>query len=162
MKKIILYLILIVNIIFYSNIAFAKVVSNKIYIGTTISLTGENTSKALLLKKQYDSVIKNINDKGGAKVGGKLYKFEFIYYDDESNYVRANNLITRLILNDGVQFIIAPNNLKLFDNTKDIIKKYHITITTPKGAISNYKDAFEVVNSFEGKEISKFLREYEW
>ena len=51
MKKIILYLILIVNIIFYSNIAFAKVVSNKIYIGTTISLTGENTSKALLLKK---------------------------------------------------------------------------------------------------------------
>ncbi len=37
-----------------------------------------------------------INSMGGVKVGGKTYKFEIIYYDDESNPKRAAQLAERL------------------------------------------------------------------
>ena len=40
---------------------------------------------------------------GGVKVGGKTYKFDIIYYDDESNSGRAAQLAERLIQQDGVQ-----------------------------------------------------------
>ena len=158
MNKITLGLIILINIIFYTNTAISKVVTNKIFIGTVVSITGEHSSEALLLKEQYDIAVKNINNKGGVKVGGKTYQFEIIYYDDESNKSRANNLIKRLIHNDGVQFIIVPHNLKLFDNVKNIIKKYQITITSPQEAISNYKIAFESTNFFDGEEINKYLQ----
>ena len=159
MKIFILCLSITTNIFFYFNNAFSKVVTNKIYIGSVISLTGEYSSQSLFFKKKYDDAVKNINKQGGVNVGGKLYQFEIIYYDDESNSSRANHLIIRLIHNDGVQFIIAPHKFKLFDSVKDIIKKNQISVTRPKKAIINYNNAFETVNTFSGKEISNFLFE---
>ena len=159
MKKNILYLFIILNLIFYSNMAISKVVTNKIYIGKTTSLTGKNSSNAIFFNSQHDKDIKNINNYGGVEVGGKTYQFEIIYYDDESNNYRANNLITRLILNEGVQFIIVPNNIKLHDSVKDTIKKYQVSIMSSKEAIYKYKDALETVNSFDGKKINNFLLE---
>ena len=44
---------------------------------------------------------------GGVKVGGKTYKFDIIYYDDESNSGRAAQLAERLIQQDGVQFMLG-------------------------------------------------------
>ena len=41
--------------------------------------------------------VDRINSMGGVKVGGKTYKFEIIYYDDESNPKRAAQLAERLI-----------------------------------------------------------------
>tara|TARA_Y100000389_G_scaffold187967_1_gene209949 strand:+ start:595 stop:1080 length:486 start_codon:yes stop_codon:yes gene_type:complete len=159
MKIFILYLSISLNIFFYFNNAFSKVVTNKIYIGSIISLTGEHSSQSLILKKKYDDVVKKINKEGGVNVGGKLYQFEIIYYDDESNSSRTNHLIIRLIQNDGVQFIIAPHKFKLFDSVKDIIKKNQISVAKPTKAIINYKNAFETVNTFSGKEISNILFE---
>ena len=42
------------------------------------------------------------------KVGGKTYKFEIIYYDDESNPKRAAQLAERLISQDGVEYMLGP------------------------------------------------------
>ena len=123
MKKNILYLFIVINVFFYSNTAISKVVTNKIFIGKATSLTGKNSSNALIFNDQHDIDIKNINNTNGVEVGGKSYQFEIIYYDDESNNFRTNNLIKRLILNDGIQFIIIPYNLELYDSVKDIIKK---------------------------------------
>ena len=36
--------------------------------------------------------VDRINSMGGVKVGGKTYKFEIIYYDDESNPKEQLNL----------------------------------------------------------------------
>jgi predicted nucleic acid-binding protein len=91
-------------------------------------------------------------------VGGKTYLFEIVYYDDESNIARSNNLITRLILHDGIEYIILPYNLELNDNVKDLIKKYNVTTTLSKKAIFRYKDAFEIVNSFDTKKINIYLQ----
>ncbi len=157
MKKIFLFLIIVIKFIFFSNIVAAKVVGDKIIIGTVISLTGKKTTDSLFFKNQLNESVKNINNDGGIKVGGKYYIFEIIYYDDESNIKRANQLIERLILNEGVQFLIVSQDLDLFNETKDIIKKNDISITTPTEASLVYKNALETVDSVDSKKIREYL-----
>tara|TARA_B100001113_G_C20886681_1_gene525080 strand:+ start:181 stop:666 length:486 start_codon:yes stop_codon:yes gene_type:complete len=157
MKKIFLFLIIVIKFIFFSNIVAAKVVGDKIIIGTVISLTGKKTTDSLFFKNQLNESVKNINNDGGIKVGGKYYIFEIIYYDDESNIKRANQLIERLILNEGVQFLIVSQDLELFNETKDIIKKNDISITTPTEASLVYKNALETVDSVDSKKIREYL-----
>ena len=158
MKKIIIYLILIINIIFYlTNTATSKVVGDKIVIGTTFSITGNRSSETLFYKNQFNRTIENINSSGGVYVGGKSYLFEIIYYDDESNTKRANHLIKRLIQNDGVQFLILLQNVKLSEQVKNIIENNNISIAKSYEALSIYKKAFETVNSVESKKIKNFI-----
>jgi len=158
MKKIIIYLILIVNIIFYlTNTAISKVVGDKIIIGTTFSITGNSSSETLFYKNQFNRAIENINSSGGVYVGGKSYLFEIIYYDDESDTKRVNHLIKRLIQNDGVQFLIVLQNVKLSEQVKNIIEDNHISIAKSYEALSIYKKAFETVNSLKSKKIKNFI-----
>jgi branched-chain amino acid transport system substrate-binding protein len=158
MKKIIIYLILIVNIILYlTNTAISKVVGDKIIIGTTLSITGNSSSETLFYKNQFDRAVENINSLGGVYVGGKSYLFEIIYYDDASNIKRANHLIKRLIQNDGVEFLIVLQNVKLSEEVKNIIENNHISIAKSYEALSIYKKAFETVNSVKSKTIKNFI-----
>ena len=158
MKNKILFLVIVINIALCSNSAISKILSNKIYIGKATSLTGKYSSDAAIFNSQHKKNIKKINDNGGVKVGGKTYMFEIVFYDDESNISSSNNLITRLILHDGIEYIILPHNLELNDSVKDLIKKYNVTTTLSKKAIFRYKDAFETVNSFDSKKINIYLQ----
>tara|TARA_B100001093_G_scaffold411549_1_gene401062 strand:- start:2541 stop:3026 length:486 start_codon:yes stop_codon:yes gene_type:complete len=157
MKKIFLFLVIAIKLIFYSNIAVSKIIGDKIIIGTTLSITGKNSSENLLYKNQFDRAIESINSLGGVNVGGKSYQFEIIYYDNESNASRANQLITRLIQNDGVQYLIILQNEKLSIPLKNLIENEQISIATSYEAISIYKKAFESVNSIESKIIKNFI-----
>lgn len=51
---------------------------------------------------------KEINDKGGLKVGDKTYKIEVISYDDGYKAARGLAAATRLIEQDRVKFILGP------------------------------------------------------
>ena len=157
MKKISIYIILIINVVFYSSNAVSKIVGDKIILGTTFSITGKNSSKNLFYKSQFDKTIKNINSLGGVSVGGKSYQFEIIYYDDMSNTSRANQLLARFILNEGVQFLIVLPNIKLSNLTKNLIKKYKISVVKSYEAVKIYKETFETVNSVNSKKIKDFL-----
>ena len=72
-------------------------------LGSAISLTGKYSSNGVHTQNGYNMAVERINKMGGVKVGGKSYKFEIIYYDDESNPKRAAQLAERLIKQDGVQ-----------------------------------------------------------
>ena len=54
-------------------------------LGSAISLTGKYSSNGVHTQNGYNLAVDRINKMGGVKVGGKSYKFEIIYYDDESN-----------------------------------------------------------------------------
>ena len=66
-----------------SVVSFAKVVGDKIILGSAISLTGKYSSNGVHTQNGYNMAVDRINSMGGVKVGGKTYKFEIIYYDDE-------------------------------------------------------------------------------
>ena len=68
-----------------SAVSFAKVVGDKIVLGAAVSLTGKYSSNGVHTQNGYNMAVERINSMGGMKVGGKAYKFDIIYYDDESN-----------------------------------------------------------------------------
>ena len=91
-----------------ASISLAKVVGDKIILGAAVSLTGKYSTNGEHTKNGYNFAVERINSMGGVKVGGKTYKFDIIYYDDESNSGRAAQLAERLIKQDGVQYMLGP------------------------------------------------------
>ena len=81
----------------------AKVEGDTIILGAAVSLTGKYSTNGEHTKNGYNMAVQRINDMGGVTVGGKSYKFDIIYYDDESDSSRAAQLAERLIKQDGVQ-----------------------------------------------------------
>ena len=77
-------------------VSLAKVVGDKIVLGAAISLTGKYSSNGVHTQNGYNMAVDRINSMGGVKVGGKTYKFDIIYYDDESNPKRARTTCRKI------------------------------------------------------------------
>ena len=87
---------------------------------------------------------------GGIKVGGKTYKFEIIYYDDESNPKRAAQLAERLISQDGVEYMLGPYSSGLTKAIAPVTEKYGVPMVEANGAsrslfTKGYKYLFAVL-----------------
>ena len=156
-KNIFLHFLLIVNIIFIPSSAISKIVGDKIFIGTTFSLSGENSSASKSFKIKIDKLLKDINQSGGINAGGKSYNLEIIFYNDESDPNKLNHLLVRLIKYDGVQFLIVLEDINLSDKTQNTINDYDISVVRSNDPLSIYKAAFETVDSVNSKQIRDFL-----
>src|SRR3546814_19727531 len=88
--------------------ASAKVEGDTIILGSANSLTGKYSSNGIDTQHGYDLAIKVINEMGGVPVGGKKYKLDVQYYDDESTPARTAQLLARLIEPAGVKYILGP------------------------------------------------------
>ena len=130
--------------------SFAKVVGDKIILGSAISLTGKYSSNGVHTQNGYNMAVDRINSMGGVKVGGKTYKFEIIYYDDESNPKRAAQLAERLISQDGVEFMLGPYSSGLTKAIAPVTEKYGVPMVEANGAsrslfTKGYKYLFAVL-----------------
>ena len=133
-----------------SVISFAKVVGDKIVLGAAVSLTGKYSSNGVHTQNGYNMAVERINSMGGVKVGGKTYKFEIIYYDDESNPKRAAQLAERLISQDGVEFMLGPYSSGLTKAMAPVTEKYGVPMVEANGAsrslfTKGYKYLFAVL-----------------
>ena len=161
-KTTFLYFLLILKLIFIPSSAVSKIVGDKIFIGTTFSSKGENSSKSVLYQNHYNRVIEKINNSDGIKVGTKKYVIEIISYDNESNVPRNNSLIRRLIQNDGVQFLIGSNEFELSEEIINLLNKNEIVIINSYDAISDYKVLFEKLRTINSKKIREHLLNNQW
>ena len=114
--------------------SFAKVDGEYIVLGSAISLTGKYSSNGVHTQNGYNMAVERINKMGGVKVGGKSYKFEIIYYDDESNPKRAAQLAERLIKQDGVHYMLGPYSSGLTKAIAPVTEKYKIPMVEANGA----------------------------
>ena len=133
-----------------SVVSFAKVVGDKIVLGAAVSLTGKYSSNGVHTQNGYNMAVDRINSMGGVKVGGKSYKFEIIYYDDESNPKRAAQLAERLISQDGVEFMLGPYSSGLTKAMAPVTEKYGVPMVEANGAsrslfTKGYKYLFAVL-----------------
>ncbi len=133
-----------------ATISFAKVVGDKIVLGAAVSLTGKYSSNGVHTQNGYNMAVERINSMGGIKVGGKTYKFDIIYYDDESNPKRAAQLAERLISQDGVEFMLGPYSSGLTKAMAPVTEKYGVPMVEANGAsrslfTKGYKYLFAVL-----------------
>lgn len=105
-----------------------------IKLGAAVSLTGKYSSNGAFTRKGYDLAVKRINEEGGVTVGGKSYRLEVIYYDDESTPARGAQLVERLIQQDGVKFLLGPYSSGLTEAIAPVTEKYGIPMVEANGA----------------------------
>ncbi|KAB1440939.1 ABC transporter substrate-binding protein [Pseudodesulfovibrio senegalensis] len=86
--------------------------SDTIKIGFNIPMTGDIPKVGEASKYAAEMLKEDINSKGGLEVGGKQYKLEFVYEDNESKAESAVNAALKLIEQDQVVAIIGPNSSK--------------------------------------------------
>jgi len=134
-----------------TSISFAKVVGDKIILGAAVSLTGKYSTNGKHTQNGYNMAVERINSMGGVKVGGKTYKFDIIYYDDESNSGRAAQLAERLIKQDGVHYMLGPYSSGLTKAIAPITEENKIPMVEANGAsrslfTKGYKYLFAVLS----------------
>jgi len=130
--------------------SFSKVEGDTIILGAAVSLTGKYSSNGVHTQNGYNMAVDRINSMGGVKVGGKTYKFDIIYYDDESNPKRAAQLAERLISQDGVEFMLGPYSSGLTKAMAPVTEKYGVPMVEANGAsrslfTKGYKYLFAVL-----------------
>jgi branched-chain amino acid transport system substrate-binding protein len=92
-------------------LAFALPASaqDKVKIGYAISKTGPNAGGASITQiPNYEMWVKDVNAKGGLKVGDKRLPIEVIEYDDRSNSEEAVRAVERLVTQDKVDLLFPP------------------------------------------------------
>ena len=125
-----------------------------IRFGASLSLTGATSTEGRRVKDGYDFYAKLANERGGINVGGKKYKVEIKYYDDESNAQRATTLVERLIVEDKVNFVAGPYGSGSTFPASSVAEKYQIPMIIAHGASTTiyergYKNIFAVLNSVD-------------
>jgi len=154
MKKVIKFALVLLStfglILGTASTSFSKVEGDKIILGAAVSLTGKYSSNGVHTQNGYNMAVDRINSMGGVKVGGKTYKFDIIYYDDESNPKRAAQLAERLISQDGVEFMLGPYSSGLTKAMAPVTEKYGVPMVEANGAsrslfTKGYKYLFAVL-----------------
>ena len=130
----------------------AKVEGDTIILGAAVSLTGKYSTNGEHTKNGYNMAVDRINDMGGVTVGGKTYKFDIIYYDDESDSSRAAQLAERLIKQDGVHYMLGPYSSGLTKAMAPITEENQIPMVEANGAsrslfTKGYKYLFAVLSA---------------
>lgn len=98
--------VLVASILGAAGMAAAQ---DKIKIGYAISKTGPNAGGANITQiPNYQLWVKEVNDKGGLKIGSKRIPIEVIEYDDRSNSEEAVRAVERLITQDKVDLLLPP------------------------------------------------------
>jgi branched-chain amino acid transport system substrate-binding protein len=80
----------------------------------------QNLSVAMGLepKKWLELFAKLINDAGGWKIGNDIYDIDMIVYDSAGDAAKAKSYLERLVLQDGVKFIMgSPTSDPAIDTT---------------------------------------------
>jgi branched-chain amino acid transport system substrate-binding protein len=114
--------------------ATAKVEGDKIILGSAISITGKYSQEGKNASDGYNFAVDAINARGGVKVGGKSYKLEIKYYDDESTPARTAQLLERIINQDGIKFTLGPYASGPTKAALPVIEKYKIPMVEAEGA----------------------------
>jgi hypothetical protein len=127
--------------LFASTVTFLAVFGAKtalcaedVTLGATVSLTGKYALNGVNTKNGYDLAIRQINDKGGVKIGGKSRTQEVRYYDDESTPARGTELVERLMQQDGVNFMLGPYSSGLTKAILPIIQRHKVPMVEANGA----------------------------
>lgn len=118
-----------------------------IKFGAAVSLTGKLAKEGQLLKSGYELWKEKVNEQGGIKVGDRHYKVDIVYYDDQSDPTTTARLVERLIVQDGIRFILGPYGSAQVFAAAPIVEKYGALMVQAGGASSDiyekgYKNVF--------------------
>jgi len=125
--------------------------ADTIVFGAAISITGKTAKEGEYTRDGYQFAVDKINELGGIKVGGKTYRVELKYYDDETKPERTAQLIEKLINEDKVNLILGPYGSSPTGTAAPIVERYKIPMVEANGSAEaifskGYKYTFMILS----------------
>ena len=108
--------------------------SGTIKVGFTISLTGTFNVEGTNSLNGIKTAANWINSHGGVVVGRKAYNVSLDYYDDQSVSGNIATLYTRIIQQDGAQFLLAPYSSGLTTAAAPLADQYNRVMLSHGGS----------------------------
>jgi branched-chain amino acid transport system substrate-binding protein len=105
-----------------------------IKVGFTISLTGTFNVEGTNSLNGIKTAMNWINSHGGVVVSGKAYNVSLDYYDDQSVSGNIATLYTRIIQQDGAQFLLAPYSSGLTTAAAPLADQYNRVMLSHGGS----------------------------
>jgi branched-chain amino acid transport system substrate-binding protein len=102
--------------------------------GAPLGLTGSLSKESKLTQQGYELWKEAVNAAGGINVGGKMYKVETKYYDDESKQDKSAQLAEKLINEDKINFLLGPYGTSGTQSAAAIAEKYEMPMVEGEGA----------------------------
>lgn len=127
---------------------------SEVRFGASLSLTGSKATEGRLVKDGYDFYVKHINERGGIEIAGVKHKVSITYYDDESDPKAAVRLTEKLIVEDGIKFLLGPYSSGVTFPASSVAEKHRIPMVEANGASTTifergYKYIFATLNSVD-------------
>jgi branched-chain amino acid transport system substrate-binding protein len=129
--------------------------ADTVVFGAAISITGKTAKEGEYTRDGYQVAIDKINEMGGIKVGGKTYKVELKYYDDETKPERTAQLIEKLINEDKVNLILGPYGSSPTGTAAPLVERYKIPMVEANGSAESifskgYRYTFMILSPARG------------
>jgi len=114
---------------------------SEILVGASICLTGNLGKTGQDILKAYELFIEIVNEDGGVYVKdlGRKLPLRLIYYDDKSDTSTAATNTERLILVDGVDFLLGSHGSMLGVAMSNVANKYKVPLIGPLGSTLTYE-----------------------
>ncbi len=157
MKKTVLLVLALLLVL--SGQAFA---ADTIKLGFVIPMTGDIPKVGEASKFAAEMLREEINAKGGLDVGGKKYKLEFVFEDNEAKPESAVNAMLKVIERDQVLAVVGPQSSKQAvpaggvanDNETPMISPWSTNPDTTKGRPWVFRAAF--LDPFQAPVVTNF------
>lgn len=120
--------------------AGAQQAADILKLGAPLAATGADAREGALAKQGYDLWADTVNARGGIKAGGKTYKVQIVYYDDQSKPQTSAELTDRLITQDHVNFLLGPYGSPATFADAGIADKYKVPMVDANGAAAKIFD----------------------
>ncbi|MFN2461012.1 MAG: amino acid ABC transporter substrate-binding protein [Candidatus Velthaea sp.] len=105
-----------------------------IVFGAAVAATGRDAREGALTKEGYEFWKDYVNAHGGIPVGGKRYRVDIRYADDESNPQTAARLVEKFIDQDHVNFMLAPYGSADTFSAAAVVERKKIPMVEGNGA----------------------------
>jgi branched-chain amino acid transport system substrate-binding protein len=105
-----------------------------IVFGAALAATGSTAREGELTKEGYEFWKDYTNAHGGMKVGGKTYKVDIKYADDESNPQTAARLVEKFVSEDKVNFILGPYGSANSATAAAVVERLKVPMVEGNGA----------------------------
>jgi branched-chain amino acid transport system substrate-binding protein len=133
-----------------SALTMGSVTAQTIKIGTPLALTGGLADEGKKQAIAYEMWLKRVNDAGGINVGGKKMKVQLVRYDYQTSEQRAQQLAERLIVEDKVDFLLAPFGSGHTKVVAGVAERYGIPVIATSASSESifnqgYKNLFGVL-----------------
>jgi branched-chain amino acid transport system substrate-binding protein len=105
-----------------------------IVFGAALASTGRDAREGALTHDGYEFWKDYVNAHGGIKVGGKTYKVDIKYADDETNPQTAARLVEKFIDQDHVNFILGPYGSANSYSTAAVVERKKVPMVEGNGS----------------------------